>query len=78
LRIYFVPSDDGTDATLIVHMPDQEWICLDNSSNSSGAGPVFDMEYAPSGSYTIWIGMPQSDVYAPGMLYITQSANNTP
>jgi len=78
LRIYFVPSDDGTDTALIVHMPDQEWICIDNSSNSSGAGPVLDMEYASSGSYTIWVGMPQSDVYAPGMLYITQSAANTP
>ncbi|NMC30599.1 MAG: hypothetical protein GYA45_11065 [Pelolinea sp.] len=78
LRIYFVPSDDGMDTALIVHMPDQEWICIDNSSNSSGTSPVLDMEYASSGSYTIWVGMPQSDVYAPGMLCITQSAANTP
>ncbi|MGV8025098.1 MAG: hypothetical protein AB2L18_00885 [Anaerolineaceae bacterium] len=78
LRIYFVASDGGMDTKLLVHTPDQEWICIDNSSNSSGAGPVLDIEYAPSGSYAIWVGMPQSDVYAPGMLYITQSANNTP
>jgi hypothetical protein len=78
LRIYFVPSDAGIDTKLIVHTPDQEWICKDISSNSSGVGPVLDMEYAPSGSYTIWVGMQESDVYAPGMLYITQSANNTP
>ncbi|MHB8808039.1 MAG: hypothetical protein ACYC59_10730 [Anaerolineaceae bacterium] len=78
LRIYFVPSDDGMNAKLIVHTPDQEWICIDNSSISSGASPVLDIEYAPSGGYTIWVGMQESDVYAPGMLYITQSANNTP
>lgn len=78
LRIYFVPSDDGMDTKLIVHTPDQEWICINSSSNSSGAAPVLDIEYAPSGSYAIWVGMPQSDVYAPGMLYITQSASNTP
>ncbi|RJQ43733.1 MAG: hypothetical protein C4545_02535 [Anaerolineaceae bacterium] len=78
LRIYFVSSDDGMDTRLIVHTPNQEWICKDNSSNSSGAGPVLDIEYAASGKYTIWVGMPQSDAYAPGMLFITESANNTP
>ena len=78
LRIYFVSSDDGMDTKLIVHTPNQEWICKDNSSNSSGVDPVIDIEYAASGKYAIWVGMPQSDVYAPGMLFITESANNTP
>jgi hypothetical protein len=78
LRIYFVASDDGMDTKMILHTPDQEWICINNSSNSSGASPVLDIEYAPSGSYAVWVGMQQSDVYAPGMLYITQSASNTP
>ena len=78
LRIYFVPSDDGMETKLIVHTPNQEWICIDSSSNSSGTSPVLDIEYAPSGSYAIWVGMPQGDTYAPGMLYITQSASNTP
>ena len=78
LRIYFVPSDKGIDAKLIVHTPNQEWICKDNSSNSNGLVPVLDIEYAASGKYAVWIGMPQKDTYAPGMLFITQSANNTP
>jgi hypothetical protein len=78
LRIYFVPSDDGMDTRLIIHTPNQEWICKDNSSNSNGTDPVFDIEYAASGKYAIWVGMPQSDTYAPGMLFITESANNTP
>ena len=78
LRIYFVASDGGMDTKLIVHTPNQEWICINNSSNSSGVGPVLDIEYAPSGSYAVWVGMQESDTYAPGMLYITQSANNTP
>ncbi len=78
LRIYFVSSDAGMNATLIVHTPNQEWLCKDNSSNGSGAAPVIDIEYAASGNYAIWVGMQQSDVYAPGMLSITESASNTP
>ncbi len=77
LRIYFVP-DDGLDTTLIVHTPNQEWICEDNSSFGSGMNPVIDIEYAASGKYAIWVGMHQSDTYAPGMLSITESTNNTP
>ena len=78
LRIYFVSSDNRTDTKLIVHTPNQEWICKDNSSNNSGAGPVIDFEYAVSGKYSVWVGMPHSEVYAPGMLFITQSADNHP
>jgi hypothetical protein len=78
LRIYFVSSDAGMDTTLIVHTPNQEWICEDNSSYGSGMDPVIDIEYAASGKYTVWVGMHQNDTYAIGMLFITESANNTP
>ena len=78
LRIYFVSSDAGMDATLVVHTPDQGYLCVDNSSYGSGQDPVIDIEYAASGKYAVWVGMHQSDTYAPGMLYITQSADNTP
>ncbi len=82
LRIYFLPSgatsDSGINIGLVVHTPDQQWLCAEASSSPGGSAPVVDFEFAPSGTYTIWVGMPQSDVYAPGMLYITQSAANTP
>jgi len=78
LRIYFVSSDAGMDATLIVHTPNQEWICEDNSSNGNGADPVIDIEYAASGKYAVWVGTQQSGTSVLGMLNITQSAANTP
>jgi len=46
--------------------------------HACGMGPVIDIEYAASGKYAIWVGMHQSDTYAPGMLFITESTNNTP
>lgn len=78
LRIYFVSSDAGMDTTLIVHTPNQEWICKDNSSNGSGADPVVDIQYAASGKYAVWVGTPQSGASILGMLNITQSAANAP
>jgi len=78
LRIYFVSSDAGMGATLIVHTPNQEWICEDNSSNGNGADPVIDIEYAASGKYAVWVGTQQSGTSVLGMLNITQSAANTP
>jgi len=75
LRIYFVPDDDS-DTTLVVHTPGQDWICVDDSSY--GIDPVIDIEFAPSGKYTLWVGVRTFDTYAPGTLSITQSANITP
>ncbi len=78
LRIYFVSSDAGMGTTLIVHTPNQEWLCEDNSSNGNGAGPVIDIEYAASGKYAVWVGTQQNGASVLGMLNITQSADNTP
>jgi len=75
LRIFFIPGD-GSDTTLVLHTPGQDWICVDDSSY--GIDPVIDIEFAPSGEYTVWVGMRTFDTYAPGTLFITQSENNTP
>jgi len=78
LRIYFVSSDGGMATTLIVHTPNQEWICADSSSNGNGANPVIDIEYAASGKYAVWVSTQQSGASVLGMLNITESASNTP
>ena len=77
LRIFYVTSD-GTDTTLVVHTPNQEWLCMDNSSYGSRMDPVVDIELAASGKYAIWVGTQQSDTYGTGSLFITQSADTTP
>jgi hypothetical protein len=78
LRIYFVPSDTGQKATLILHTPDQSWMCADNPSTNNGTNPSIDIQYATSGKYAVWVGLHQGNVFAPGMLYITEAASNTP
>jgi hypothetical protein len=77
LRIFYATSDK-TDTTLIIHTPNQDWICMDNSSFGNGMDPVIDIEFAPSGDYAVWVGAKQNDTYGTGRLSITQSQNNTP
>lgn len=75
LRLYFVPSET-MDTSLIIHMPDQQWLCMNNSP--SGTAPLVDFEMAPSGIYSVWVGVPQAGESLNGDLYITGSTSNTP
>ena len=77
LRIFYATSD-GTDTTLVIHTPDQKWICMDNSSYGNGIDPVIDIDYAVSGEYAIWVGTHQSDTHGAGNLSITESTNTMP
>ena len=40
--------------------------------------PLVDFDMAPSGIYTIWVGLPQAGDSLFGDLYITGSSTNTP
>lgn len=77
LRIFFAASD-GIDTTLVVRTPHEEWLCADHAPDGSGMDPVIDLEFAPSGRYTIWVGTRQNDTYGKGSLYITQSEEIAP
>ena len=77
LRIFFATSDN-TDTTLVVHTPNQGWLCVDNSSYGNGMDPVIDIEFAPSGDYAVWVGAWQSNTDGMGSLNITGSAEITP
>jgi hypothetical protein len=77
LRIFFTASD-GTDTTLVVYTPNQEWKCVDNSTYGSLVDPVMDFEMAPSGQYAIWAGTKLSDTFTIGKLFITQSKFTAP
>ena len=82
LRLYFLPSgatsDSGINIGLIVHTPDQEWLCAYEATSGPGTAPFIDMDMALSGTYTVWVGLDQSGDSEPGTLYITQFADNTP
>ena len=77
LRLYFIP-DDGSDTAMAVLTPNQEWLCVDDSSYGSGLDPVVDIEAAASGTYAVWLGSIPDGAYVPGMLYITESIENSP
>jgi hypothetical protein len=75
LRIYFVPDGDVA-ATLVIHTPDQKYLCGKQSTGEKAA--VVDLEFAASGKYTLWVGVQQQGASTLGMLSITGSANNKP
>ena len=69
LRIFFTP-DDEADTTLLVHTPDGEWLCEEDS--------VLDLPSAPSGDYVIWVGNQEEGTAVQGSLSITGSRDVTP
>jgi hypothetical protein len=69
LRIFFTPDDD-TGTTLLVHTPDDEWLCEQDS--------VLDLPSASSGEYAIWVGTQQDEPPAQGSLSISGSKDVTP
>ena len=77
LRIFFTPNDD-TDATLLVHTPDGDWLCEEDSVYGSGMDPVLDLQHASSGEYAIWVGTQEDGTSAEGSLFITGSMDVTP
>ena len=69
LRIFFTPDDEAA-TTLLVHTPDGEWLCEDDS--------VLDLPSAPSGEYVIWVGNQEEGTPLEGRLSITGSMDVTP
>ena len=69
LRIFFTP-DDEADTTLLVHTPDGEWLCEEDS--------VLDVPSASPGEYAIWVGTREDGTPAEGSLFITRSEDVTP
>jgi hypothetical protein len=77
LRIYFTALD-GTDTTLLVYTPNQEWKCADNFASGGQVNPVLDFDFAPSGTYAIWAGTKLRGTIAAGTIYITGSQSISP
>ncbi|NDJ59949.1 MAG: hypothetical protein GYB67_02425 [Chloroflexi bacterium] len=70
LRLFFVADTaDADDATLIVHTPDDVFVCNDDFED---ANPLVDLPTPTAGTYRIWIGAAAADARAAGTLYITE------
>ncbi len=69
LRIFFVASTAGQDATLIVNTANGTWMCNDDYG---GPNPMVEINNPPAGQYDIWVGSYQSGQYIGGTLKITE------
>lgn len=74
LRFYFVPTQPGDDATLLIYDPAGAVHCSDDSFGT--LSPTVDIANPANGAYTVWLGS-----YAPGaldgMLYVVTN-DSTP
>ncbi len=69
LRIFF-DSDDGTDTTLLVNLPDGSWVCNDDAVGT--LDPMVVLPNPRAGQYDIWVGTYSADAFATGTLNITE------
>jgi hypothetical protein len=70
LRIIFVADDPFDDTTMIINLPNGDWICGDDSGGTWN--PMVELEPAAPGQYDIWVGSYSSEEYVPGSLYVTE------
>lgn len=67
LRAFFYSTHDPV---LIVHTPDDDYLCNDDVSNLL-LDPSLDLENPPQGEYKIWVGSFGQDQRIPGFLVFT-------
>jgi serine protease Do len=70
LRIFFVASSPGDDATMIINDAYANWLCNDDSAGT--LNPMIEIQNASAGQYDIWIGSYTSGEYIAGTLYFTE------
>jgi hypothetical protein len=51
----YIYARSGTDTTLLVNMPNGDWICNDDGLGE-GTNPMIVLSRADSGLYNIWVG----------------------
>lgn len=69
LAIFFTPTTDTEDATILVNTPDGTWICNDDMEEGN-INPLALIENPSSGQYDIWVGSYEVDKYIEGTLFI--------
>ncbi|MBC7812458.1 MAG: hypothetical protein H7175_14985, partial [Burkholderiales bacterium] len=70
LRIFFVADNPTQDATLVVNLPNRQWVCNDDATG--GVNPAINITNPPPGDYDIWVGSFNATESITGTLYITE------
>lgn len=73
---FFVRTDNGADATLLMRLPNDTWRCNDDAFNT--LMPAIDFREPPAGRYDVWVGTYTASENNPAQLFITEDKNLTP
>jgi hypothetical protein len=78
---FYVITDNGADATLLINQPDTRWRCNDDHHRSgwgNGLMPAIDFRNPQSGRYDVWVGTYDASSRNPATLYVTELDSNHP
>lgn len=76
LRAYVTAT---TDTTLVVHGPDDAWICNDNFDPRGGnRNPLVDLTGVARGQYEVWVGTYGRSATVAGQLHLARSSQHHP
>lgn len=80
LRFYVV-TENGADATLLINGPTTEWRCNDDHRHEGWGNnlmPVVDFHNPPAGRYDIWVGTYTGTSNNRARLFVTELDSNHP
>lgn len=79
LRFYVV-TENGADATLVINDPQVRWRCNDDNNHEgwNGRMPVIDFHNPPPGRYDVWVGTYDASRNNRATLYVTEVESNHP
>ncbi len=73
---FYVETQNGADAMLLINQPDGSWRCNDDSFDS--LNPTIDFNSPMGGQYDVWVGTYDRSSGNPARLYITELESNRP
>lgn len=73
---FYVQTQNGADAMLLVNDPNASWRCNDDSHGT--LMPAIDFANPISGQYDVWVGTYDGTSHNPATFYITELDSNHP
>jgi hypothetical protein len=78
---FYVVTENGADATLLINDPSGRWRCNDDHENpdwGNERAPVIDFTSPETGRYDIWVGSYDQSAHNPATLFVTELFENHP
>lgn len=78
---FYVVTQNGADATLLINQPNTQWRCNDDHGHGDWGNalmPAIDFTHPQSGRYDIWVGTFDASSHNPATLFVTELDSNHP